>query len=108
MNDPSNNPVAPVMLEERLRVSLRNVRQDIRHRYQECENQIRQSPTVSVFGAVAVGYLLHRLPLRAIFVTQIRVLFALAPPVLFLFGAAKFYDFLQRQKLAKQTTATNT
>jgi len=55
-----------------------------------------------VLGAVAAGYLLHRLPVRAILVTQVRVLSALAPPALFFFGAAKLYEFLQRQEMAKQ------
>jgi hypothetical protein len=39
---------------------------------------------------------------RAIIVTQIRVLSALTPPALLLFGAAKLYEFLQRQELAKR------
>jgi hypothetical protein len=50
----------------------------------------------------AAGYLLNRLPVRAILVTQVRVLSALMPPALFLFGAAKLYDFLQRQELTRQ------
>lgn len=89
-------------MEEMVGVSLCNARQGIRHRYQRCENQIRKSPTAAVLGAVAVGYLLHRLPVRAILVTQVRVLSALTPPALFLFGAAKLYDFLQRQELARK------
>ena len=32
----------------------------------------------------------------------VRVLSALAPPALLLFGAAKLYEFLQRQEIAKQ------
>lgn len=89
-------------MEEMVGVSLCNARQGIRHRYQKCENQIRKSPTTSVLGAAAVGYLLHRLPVRAILVTQVRVLSALTSPALFLFGAAKLYDFLQRQELARK------
>lgn len=52
-------------------------------------------------GAVVAGYPLHRLPVRAILLTQVRVLSALTPPVLILFGAAKLYEFLQRQELKK-------
>jgi hypothetical protein len=81
---------------------LRNAQHGIRARYQKCQNQIRKSPTSAVLGAVVVGYLLHLLPVRAILVTKVRVLSALTPPVLFLLGAAKLYEFLQRQKLAKQ------
>ncbi|MEY3897716.1 MAG: hypothetical protein RLZZ214_3237 [Verrucomicrobiota bacterium] len=79
-------------------VSLCNARQGFRHRCQKWENQIRKSPKTAVFGAVAAGYFLHRMPVRAILITQVRVLSALTPPALFLFGAAKLYDFLQRQE----------
>lgn len=89
-------------MEEGGNVLLSNVRQDIRDRYQKCENEIRKSPMTAVLGAVAVGYLLHRMPVRAILVTQVRVLSALTPPALILFGAAKLYEFLQRQELAKR------
>ena len=89
-------------MEEGVNVLMYNARQGIRHRYQRCQNQIRKSPTTAVLGAVAAGYLLHRLPVRAILVTQVRVLSALAPPALFLFGTAKLYEFLQRQEIAKQ------
>jgi len=89
-------------LEEGVGVMLCNARQDIRHHYRKCEDRVRKSPTTAVLGAVVAGYFLHRLPLRAILVTQVRVLSALTPPALLLFGAAKLYEFLQRQELAKQ------
>ena len=89
-------------MEEGVNVLLCNARQGIRHRYQRCQHQIRKSPMTAVLGAVAAGYLLHRLPVRAILVTQVRVLSALAPPALILFGAAKLYEFFQRQEMAKQ------
>jgi hypothetical protein len=102
MSTTSNRTTAPLSLEEGVNVLLSNVQQSLRHRYEECEKQIRKSPTTSVLGAVAAGYLLHRLPVRAILVTQVRVLSALAPPALFLFGAAKLYECLQRQELARR------
>jgi len=108
MNDIPNNPVSPVSVEEMVHVSLCNVRQDICHRFHKCEDRIRKSPAASVLGAAGIGYLLNRLPLRAIVVTQVRVLSALAPPVLFLIGAAKIYDYLQRRELAGQTNTSNT
>lgn len=81
---------------------LSNAKQCINHRYERCQNRIRSSPTKSVIGAVAAGYFLHRLPVRAILVTQVRMLSALTPPALVIFGAAKLYDFLQKQELAKE------
>ena len=102
MNDPSSNPATPLSVEEGVNVLLGNARQGIRQRYQKCQNRIRKSPTTAVLGAAAAGYLLHRLPVRAILITQVRVLSALTPPALFLFGAAKLYEFLQRQELTRQ------
>lgn len=89
-------------MEEEVHVLLCNAKQSIRHRFHECENRIRESPKNAVVGALAVGYLLHRMPVRAILVTQVRVLSALAPPALFLFGAAKLFDFLQRQGISNR------
>ena len=102
MNDPYNQPIAPLSMEEGVKVLLSNTKESICQRHQKCEDRIRKSPTTSVMGAVAVGYLLHRLPVRAILVTQVRVLSALTPPALFLFGAAKLYDFLQKQEMVKR------
>jgi hypothetical protein len=101
MNDASTHSAAPLTIEQGVNVLCDNARQGIHHRYQECQNRIRKSPTTAVLGAVAVGWLLHRLPVRAILVTEVRVLSALTPPALLLFGAAKLYEFLQKQELAK-------
>jgi len=98
MTATSNQPESPLSVEEGVRVLLCNAQQGIRDRYRHWQNQIRKSPTTAALGAVAAGYFLHRLPVRAILVTQVRVLSALAPPALFLFGAAKLFEFLQRQE----------
>ena len=102
MTGTSNQPEEPLSMEEGIHVLLCNARQDVRHRYQRCQDQIRRSPSGAVLGAVAVGYFLHRLPVRAILVTQVRVLSALVPPALLLLGAAKIYEYLQRQEMDKQ------
>jgi|GEM_PF-986204 len=99
------NPSAPLSLEEGVNTMLSNAQQSLRQSYQECEAHVRKSPTSSVLIAVASGYCLHRLPVRAILVAQIRLLSALAPPALFLFGAAKVYEYLQRQKPAAAPAA---
>jgi hypothetical protein len=98
MNDHPLHPPAPQTVEQGVNVLIDNARQGIRHRYHQCEDRIRKSPAAAVLGATAVGYLLHRLPVRAILLTQVRVLSALTPPALLLFGAAKLYEFLQRQE----------
>lgn len=104
MSDPTSHPVAPASVEQMVHVSLDHARQGLCHRYQQCEDRIRESPATSMLGAVGVGYLLHRLPVRAILVTQVRVLSALAPPALFLYGAAKLYDYWQRRESTKQNS----
>jgi hypothetical protein len=98
MNEPSTPTETPPSVEEGVNALLCNARQGIRQSYGKFESRIRNSPTKAVLGAVAAGYLIHRLPMRAIVVTQVRVLAALTPPALLLFGAAKLFDFLQRQK----------
>lgn len=102
MNNSSNNPQAPLTMEEGIKALFADACQGIRHRRQVCEDSIRQSPTKSVLGAAAVGYVLHRLPVRAILVANVRILSALAPPALLLFGTAKLYEYLQRQNLSKE------
>lgn len=102
MNDHPNEPPAPPSVEQSVCLVLNKARQRLRQRYHRCEDRIRKSPATAVLGATAVGYLLHRLPVRAILLTQVRVLSALTPPALLLFGAAKLYEVLQRQPLTKQ------
>jgi hypothetical protein len=102
MNDHPNNPPASQSVEQGVCTLLSNARQDIRHRYHQCEERIRKSPATAVLTATAAGYLLHRMPVRAILLTQVRVLSALTPPALLLFGAAKLYEVLQRQQSTKQ------
>lgn len=98
MSEPTPPCLAPISLEEGVNTLLCNAQQRFRDHYQSCEEHIRHSPASSVIGAVIAGYCAHRLPLRAIAIAQVRVLAALAPPALFLFGAAKVFEFLQRQK----------
>lgn len=97
MNEPTFNSAPPLSVEEGVNVLLCNAQQNIRYRYQECEERVRQSPTTSLLGAIAVGYCLHRLPVRSILVANVRLLSALAPPALFVYGAAKVCEFLQKE-----------
>jgi hypothetical protein len=88
-------------VEEGVNALLCNAQQSIRHSYQECEERVRKSPTTAVLAAVATGYCLHRLPVRAILVANVRLLSALVPPAFFVFGAAKICEYLQRQESVK-------
>ncbi len=47
--------------------------------------------------AVAAGYYLHRLPVRSLLISQVRLAASLATPTLFAIGAAKLCELLHRQ-----------
>jgi hypothetical protein len=97
MNDSSNNTPELKSVEEIVSSSFDSARQSLCDCHEKCESIVRESPTASVLGAVAAGYILHRLPVRDILVTQVRVISALAPPALILFGAMKLLGFLQNR-----------
>ncbi len=92
-----DHPQSPPSMEEELTVLVRKAREGLVRRHQRCEARIRESPTTAMLGAIAVGYILHLLPLRAILVTKVRVISALTRPALLLFGAAKLYELLKKQ-----------
>lgn len=101
MDNSSNHPNPPQSMEEVGTVVMRNAREGFASTQKECENWVRKSPTTAMLGAIAIGYLLNRVPLRAILLMKVRVLLALARPALLLFGAAKLYEFLQKRGLTK-------
>jgi hypothetical protein len=70
----------------------------VRRGYQACGQHIREAPMGSVLGAMAAGYCMHQLPLRALVMANVRLIAALVPPALFFYGAAKVYELLQRQQ----------
>ena len=101
----SISPSAPLSIEEGINVLVGQARDGLRQRYQACEQRIRKSPVQAVVGAVAAGYCAHRLPMRSLLVANVRLMSALVPPALVLFGAAKVYEFLQKQKPAAKPSA---
>lgn len=94
-NTPDSSP--PATVEAGLQSLLEDAKTKVSERYHDCEKYVRKSPGKAVMIAVAAGYLLHRLPIRHLFVTQARILAALAPPALVAFGAAKCCEVLQKQ-----------
>jgi hypothetical protein len=93
----SSSPVNPPTIEQGVDALVGDVKRKFSHTYEECEQRVRQSPGTSILLAVAAGYCLHRLPVRSLLVTQVRLMAALAPPTLLAFGAAKLCEFLQNQ-----------
>ena len=96
MNEQQNHVSAPMSIEEGMKALICDAKHCIQSRYEKCESRIRSSPIEAVIGAVAAGYLLHRLPVRSIILTQVRVLSALTPPALLLFGATKLYEYFRK------------
>lgn len=66
------------------------------------EDCIRKNPAQAVLGAVAAGWLLHRLPVRSILVAKVKLIAALAPPAILAYGAAKLAESLQREATRKR------
>lgn len=97
----SSSPVNPPTIEQGVEALIGDVKRKVSHSYEECGQCVRESPGKAVLLAVAVGYCLHRLPVRSILVAQVRLIVALAPPTLLAFGAAKLCEFLQCQAREK-------
>jgi hypothetical protein len=93
---PSQTTAQPT-IEQGINSLLHDAKQKVCERYENCEQRIRESPGQSILIAVAAGYFLHRLPVRSLLVSQVRLAASLAPPALFAIGAAKLCEFLHRQ-----------
>lgn len=105
MNPDSFTPAAPPTIEQGVNALVGDVKDKLTRTYDHCEQCVRKSPAQSLLLAVAGGYCLHRLPVRSILVTNVRLLAALAPPALLVFGAAKLCEFLQKQARTNSETA---
>lgn len=101
MSDDLNYTEPFETMEDRLHVLLDDAKNDLRKGHRKFESEIQKSPTRAVLGAVAVGYMLHYMPVRTIVISQVRVLAALATPVLLFYKAATIYDLFQRKKIRK-------
>jgi len=96
---PSN---AALSVEESLSTFLTKAAEGIRQRHHRCEGRIRRAPTGAMLIALAGGYLLHRIPLRAVVITVCRLLWALTPTALVLFAVVKLVALLQKPKSTQQ------
>ncbi len=102
---PSDFPQAPT-IEQGINSLLADARDKVRHTSDHCRDRVRQSPGTAVLVAVAAGYCLHRLPVRSLLVSQVRLIAALTPPALLAIGAAKLCEFLQSQVHEKSQAAS--
>jgi hypothetical protein len=61
----------------------------------ETGEYVREKPTQSLFYALAVGYVLNRLPLGRVLAGILRLLFLALKPAFLIWGAAKLYRLAQ-------------
>lgn len=92
-------------VEQGINSLLADARLKIHDTSARCREKVRKSPGTAVLTAVAAGYCLHRLPVRSLLVTQVRLLAALTPPALLAIGAAKLCEFLQAKAREKPQVA---
>lgn len=96
MNSLASTSPEPSSVEKDVLALLSDGRQCLKEGYEACEQKVRESPTTSILTAVLAGYCLHRLPLRSILIAKVRVLSALLPPAVFILGAAKVLELIQK------------
>ncbi len=97
MNPRTSPSDFPPTVEQGVNALVDDAKRTLSRTYEGYEQRVRQEPVKAILIALAAGYCLHRLPLRSLLVTQVRLVTALAPPTLLAFGAAKLCEFLQRQ-----------
>ncbi len=90
-------PNQPPTIEEGVNALLLKAKRNICEKVDGIEECFREKPGQAVVACLAAGYVLHRLPVRSLVVSQARLIAALAPPMLLAFGAAKLCEFLQGQ-----------
>lgn len=93
----SSSPATPPTVEQGVNALVGDVKRKVTDQLDECRQRVRATPGRAVLIAIAGGYLLHRLPIRSLLVSQVRLISALAPPTLVAFGAAKLCEYLQTQ-----------
>lgn len=97
MNELPTLPASAPTVEDGVRSLIQDAKACACGKYEACENYVRKHPGKAMLIAAGAGMIAHRLPLRALFVTQARIIAALAPPAMIAFGAAKLCEVLQRQ-----------
>jgi len=95
MNKPHNDRQT---LEENLQEFATDTKTKIVQSYEKYERIAAADPGKAVLIALATGYCLHRLPLRALVVLPVRAVVAVAPALLLGLGAIKLCGILQRSR----------
>jgi ferredoxin len=97
----SSSPVRPPTIEQGIHSLVNDAKRKLQDSCEDCRQCVRESPMQAILLAAAAGYLLHRLPVRALLVAKVRLITALTPPTLLAYGAAKLCEILQDQAREK-------
>lgn len=97
----SSSPARPPTIEQGIHALVNDAKQKLHDTCEDCRHCVRESPIQAILLAAAAGYLLHRLPVRALLVAKFRLMTALTPPTLLAYGAAKICELLQDQAREK-------
>ncbi len=89
-------PNRHVTTGEILQFLLADVKSKVSRTYGQYERVAVESPGKAILVALAIGYCMHRLPLRSLLILQARTAVALAPAALLGLGAAKLYGLFER------------
>ena len=73
----------------------------LRPRWEKVEDEVRKSPTKALLVAAGLGFILHRLPVRSILATNLKLLWALAPPAVMAMVAGKGLHALEEHMHAE-------
>lgn len=98
----SSSPVKPPTIEDGINSLLKDTKKTLSDGLENCERRVRESPGQAIALALIAGYLAHRLPIRSLVVSQVKVATALAPPALLAYGAAKLCELLQQKAREKK------
>lgn len=93
----NSSPSEAPTIEQGVNTLINDLKSKVRSTYDTCEENVRKSPAKAVLISIAAGYCLHRLPVRSLLISQVRLVAALTAPTLLAFGAAKLCEFLQKQ-----------
>ena len=96
------NSVSPSTVDEGILSVCHSSKEKLKGRLAEWEECVKQHPVKSIVVAVAAGALIHRLPVRSILASNVKIVGALLPPALFAYGAAKVCEILQQKGSASR------
>jgi len=91
------NPSAAPTVEAGLHALADSAKARVQDKVEHYKERVQREPGKAVLVALAAGYVLHRLPIRSLIVSQVKLLSALAGPALLAYGAAKTCEALQRE-----------